>query len=187
MLQAEVFSIDRLPTYPWIPRIAVVCVTMMHLQVKAGTAPLQAPAPDRQQQGRPSQASPQTAPVINPVGASSNYTNKGLVSVKTPSSASCGQSVAVAAPSNSRAGSHAHVVTGERVDQAQHGEAMTAADTPPAETNTSQLDNRGRSGSQENALPGYQVCCIMFLTPHTAIPGISCKSETKHKLKRFQL
>lgn len=140
MLQAEVFSIDRLPTYPWIPRIAVVCVTLMHLQVKAGTAPLQAPAPDRQQQGRPSQASPQTAPVINPVGASSNYTNKGLVSVKTPSSASCGQSVAVAAPSSSRAGSHAHVVTGERVDQAQHGEATTAADTPPAETNTSQLD-----------------------------------------------
>ena len=126
-----------------------------HVQVKAGLGT--PPAPHKQQQ-----ASAHPAPVINPVGASSNYTNKGLTSVAKSSAAAQGQGRAVAPPSSSHADSDTHVISGEHVDQARHREAKTAADEPPAGMNTSRLDKPGLSGPQENSLPGYQVINLLF-------------------------
>ena len=126
------------------------------MQVKAGTAP----TPHKRHQGTTSEASTQPALVINPVGASSNYTNSGFTSVNKPTAAAKSQGAAVAASSSSRAGSGTHVVSGEHVDQAHHGEAHTAADEPSAEMTASQLDKPGLAGPQETALPAYQVCCL---------------------------
>lgn len=129
---------------------------MAMMQVKAGTAP----TPRKQHESTTSEASTQPALVINPVGASSNYTNAGFTSVNKPTAATQGQGTAVAAPSSSCAGSDTHVVSGKHVDQAHHGEAKTTADEPSAEMNTSQLDRPGLAGPQGTALPGYQVCCL---------------------------
>ena len=103
------------------------------------------------------QAPTHPAPAINPVGASSNYTNKGLTSVNKSPAATQGSAVAAPSSSCADSGARMSVVTGERVDQARHSAAKTAADERPAESNTSQLDQPGLSGPQENALPGYQV------------------------------
>ena len=132
------------------------------MQVKAGTAA----TPLKQQQ-----APTRPAPVINPVGASSNYTNKGLTSVNKSPAATQGN--AVAAPSSSRADSDFHMITGEHVDQAHLTEAKKAADEPPAELNTSQLDKPGLSGPQENALPGYQVINLLLFAWCAVIGEIS--------------
>lgn len=121
-----------------------------------------ASTPHKQQQ-----ASMHSAPVINPVGASSNYTNQGLTSVNKSSAATHGQGRPVAASSSSHADSDAHAITGEHVDQAHHRAAKTAADEPPAEMSTSQLDKPGLSGPQENALPGYQVIHLILVGGQT--------------------
>ena len=139
------------------------------MQVKAGTASM----PHKQQQ-----APTRPAPAINPVGASSNYTNKGLTSVNKSSAATQGS--AVAAPSSSRAGSGAHTITGERVDQARYTAAKAAADEPPAESNTSQLDQPGLSGPKENALPGYQVIKFFLFTVSPVMGKIAFKVSKQH-------
>ena len=145
---------------------------MVHTQVKAGTASM----PHKQQQ-----APTHPAPAINPVGASSNYTNKGLTSVNKSPAATQGS--AVAAPSSSRADSGARmsVVTGEGVDQACHTAAKTAADEPPAESNTSQLDQPGLSGPKENALPGYQVIKFFLFTVYPVMGKIAFKVNKQHQ------
>ncbi|KAL0041833.1 hypothetical protein WJX79_005958 [Trebouxia sp. C0005] len=92
------------------------------------------------------QASSQPAPVINPVGASSNYTKQSLAPVAGNPTAAL-----------SSIQSQNFGVTGSNVDLASHGDAATAADEPGPETSTSRLDKPGLPDPQDNALPGYQV------------------------------
>ena len=112
----------------------------------------------RQANQKQPQGSAQPAPVINPVGASSNYTNSSLSPVDGTSTHA--QHGTVAAPSSANA--EAHKVYGGSVDLAKPGDAATAADDPAVVSNTSRLDKPGLSDPLENQLPGYQarMCCL---------------------------
>lgn len=107
-----------------------------------------------EQAGRPSPsrhtASQQKA-AINPVGASSNYTNDRLHDV----SGKAHPDQVTAAPRSTGTGSHA--VTSSSVDTAQHGHGNNAADQAPAHGAASAVDHPGLSGLQESALPAYQL------------------------------
>ena len=128
------------------------------LQVSSASAAASSSNDGKAQQGRQTGASAQPAPVINPVGASSNYTNKGLVSVNhQPSAARQGQGSVAAAPSSSHSGSTACAASSDHVDRASSDLGASADDSLPAVGNASQVDHPGLSGPQENALPGYQV------------------------------
>ncbi|DBA84166.1 TPA: hypothetical protein ACH3X1_006633 [Trebouxia sp. C0004] len=102
------------------------------------------------------QASCQPAPVINPMGASSNHTKQSLTPVGNSNSPpNRAQGGPTAAPSSTQ--SQNHVVTGSNADLAGHGDAASVADEPGPKTSTNRLDKPGLSDSQDNALPGYQV------------------------------
>ena len=134
-------------------------------QVRTDIHPSQAPAAGKPQQGKISKGSAQPAPVIKPVGASSNYTAKDLTSV-IPAPGQEQDSVA-AAPSSSHASSKAHSIRSHHMDRAKQSQGTGAGGKQPAERNASQVDQPGLSGPQENALPGYQVsCAVLQAVPH---------------------
>lgn len=101
------------------------------------------------------QTSSQPAPVINAVGASSNYTKQSLTPVGSSNPPPhAAQGGAPAAPISTQ--SQNHHVTSSNVDMASH-DAAAAADERGLEGTTTRLDKPGLSDPQDIALPGYQV------------------------------
>ena len=100
------------------------------------------------------QTHPASRPVaaINPVGASSNYSNTRLQPVGT---AQQGQSLA--APSSSQRQTGAYAVSTSNVDTARHGDAATTSIGAAPDGIASQVDHPGLSGPQDAALPAYQL------------------------------
>lgn len=113
------------------------------LQVRSTTANKQAPG------GHPAS---QPVQAINPVGASSNYSNTNLKPVGTAQ-----QGQTLAGPSSSQTQSGAHAVNASNVDTARHGDAATTTAGAAPDGIASQVDHPGLSGPQDSALPAYQV------------------------------
>lgn len=100
------------------------------------------------------------APVINPIGASSNYTKQSSTPVGSSNPPPHQAQGGLTAAPNSNTQSHSHNVTGSNVDLTSCGDAASAADEPGLESTTSCLDRPGLSDPQDNALPEYQVILL---------------------------
>ena len=98
------------------------------------------------------------APVINPIGACSNYTKQSWTPVGSSNPHPHQAQGGLTAAPNSNTQSHSHNVTDSNVDLTSRGDAASAADEPGLESTTSCLDRPGLSHPQDNALPEYQVC-----------------------------
>lgn len=102
-----------------------------------------------------SKSSTTPQPLVNPVGASSNYSHASLKPVRA--SAQQAPDTSIAAPSTSEPHSSTHAFSASNVDRSKHGDAASAAEQAPSGAVSSQQHKTGLPGPENTLMPGYQL------------------------------